>query len=325
MLVAEIADLVPWWAPRFFRSMAAILRVEPGVRPRSPDGPRPAPLAHPGGRRWPPYRELSANLDASASRRRHDELRSGHRPQLHAVRQVSRPSGRSRRRALDRLPRRERRILRGGRRAGQARTAPFRRGHDGLSAGRGRQRSAGEAPLPGRGPDRARDRDRGPGQAASPDRGDRRQRPRRRDSPSRRWRSSTCRPRRSRGTEMAVLVRTSGDPSALAPAVRARIQALDPMLAVEDVEPLTGSSRGRSASAGSRCCFLGAFAGLALAAGGGRHLRRRRVPSRAARPRGRHPHGWARARRRARALSVGERPSREPASRPGSSGDRRRA
>ena len=64
--------------------------------------------------------------------------------------------------------------------------------------------------------------------------------------------------------EMSILVRTSGDPGSLATALRSKVRALDPMLAVEQVEPL---SRVVVRSLGQRrfaMLLLGAFAALAL-------------------------------------------------------------
>ena len=64
--------------------------------------------------------------------------------------------------------------------------------------------------------------------------------------------------------EMAVLIRTGGDPLALAPAVRAKIRALDANLPIEEVQPL---SEVVARSLGQRrfaMLLLGAFAGLAL-------------------------------------------------------------
>jgi putative ABC transport system permease protein len=64
--------------------------------------------------------------------------------------------------------------------------------------------------------------------------------------------------------EMAVLVRTSGDPSALAPAVRERIRALDPKIAVEDIQPLTEVVARSLGERRFAMLLLGAFAALAL-------------------------------------------------------------
>lgn len=65
-------------------------------------------------------------------------------------------------------------------------------------------------------------------------------------------------------SSMAILVRSTGDQTGLAPAVRARIRALDPKLPVEDVETLSAVV---SRSLGQRrfaVLMLGTFAGLAL-------------------------------------------------------------
>jgi putative ABC transport system permease protein len=64
--------------------------------------------------------------------------------------------------------------------------------------------------------------------------------------------------------EMAVLVRTAGNPIALAPAVQSKIRALDPKLPVEDIQTLSDVV---SRSLGQRrfaMLLLGAFAALAL-------------------------------------------------------------
>ncbi len=64
--------------------------------------------------------------------------------------------------------------------------------------------------------------------------------------------------------EMAILVRTAGDPLRLAPAVRSRIRSLDPKLPVEEVQAL---SEVVARSLGQRrftMLLLGTFAGLAL-------------------------------------------------------------
>jgi putative ABC transport system permease protein len=64
--------------------------------------------------------------------------------------------------------------------------------------------------------------------------------------------------------EMAVLVRTTGNPVALAPGVKSRIRALDPRLPVEEIQTLSDVV---SRSLGQRrfaMLLLGAFAALAL-------------------------------------------------------------
>jgi putative ABC transport system permease protein len=64
--------------------------------------------------------------------------------------------------------------------------------------------------------------------------------------------------------DMAILVRTSGDPKLLASAVRARIRALDPQLPVEGLETLSAVVARSLVQRRFSMLLLGAFAGLAL-------------------------------------------------------------
>jgi putative ABC transport system permease protein len=64
--------------------------------------------------------------------------------------------------------------------------------------------------------------------------------------------------------EMAVLIRTAGDPVSLAPAARAKIRALDPMLAIEEIEPLTEVVARSLGQRRFAMLLLAAFAALAL-------------------------------------------------------------
>ena len=64
--------------------------------------------------------------------------------------------------------------------------------------------------------------------------------------------------------EMAILVRSAGDPVLLAPAVRARIRSLDPQLPVENVETLSSVVAHSLVQRRFAMLLLGAFAGLAL-------------------------------------------------------------
>ena len=61
-----------------------------------------------------------------------------------------------------------------------------------------------------------------------------------------------------------LLVRTAGDPAALAPAVRAAIRAQDPSLAVFGLEPLTQTVSRSVSQRRFTMLLLGLFAGLAL-------------------------------------------------------------
>ncbi len=121
MLVAEIALTLVLLvgAALLLRSMAAVLRVEPGIRcAGSPDGAAPAPLlALPGAgadRGLLPRVDVEPGRAAGSRGRRHDELPARDRPAVHAVGQVPRSSRARRRRGLDRLPGRGRRLLRRG-------------------------------------------------------------------------------------------------------------------------------------------------------------------------------------------------------------------
>ncbi len=64
--------------------------------------------------------------------------------------------------------------------------------------------------------------------------------------------------------EMAILVRTKSDPVALAPAVRSRIRSLDPKLPIEEVQPLSEIVARSFGQRRFAMLLLGAFAGLAL-------------------------------------------------------------
>ncbi len=64
--------------------------------------------------------------------------------------------------------------------------------------------------------------------------------------------------------EMALLVRTKGNPMAMAPAVLSKIRALDPKLPVEEVQPLSDVVARSLGQRRFALLLLGAFAGLAL-------------------------------------------------------------
>ena len=61
-----------------------------------------------------------------------------------------------------------------------------------------------------------------------------------------------------------VAVRTSGDPAALAPAVRAHVRALDPTLPVEEAQPMTRTVYDSAAQPRFRTTLLASFGGVAL-------------------------------------------------------------
>jgi putative ABC transport system permease protein len=61
-----------------------------------------------------------------------------------------------------------------------------------------------------------------------------------------------------------LVVRTAGDPSALAPIVRSDVHALDPTLPIEDAQPMTRTVYDSAAQPRFRTTLLGLFAGAAL-------------------------------------------------------------
>ncbi|HEX4440746.1 MAG TPA: ABC transporter permease [Thermoanaerobaculia bacterium] len=61
-----------------------------------------------------------------------------------------------------------------------------------------------------------------------------------------------------------LVVRTSGDPAALAPAVRAHVRALDATLPIEDIAPMTRTVYDSAAQPRFRTTLLGLFGGAAL-------------------------------------------------------------
>ena len=63
---------------------------------------------------------------------------------------------------------------------------------------------------------------------------------------------------------VAYLVRTTGDPAALAPAVRAAVRGVDPTLPIYETQPLTSNLERARGVERFTTILVGAFAGMAL-------------------------------------------------------------
>ncbi len=101
-------------------------------------------------------------------------------------------------------------------------------------------------------------------------------------------------------TNATLLVRTSGDPSSLLPAIRARLHDADPQLALYGAETLDDALASSIARPRFTAALLGLFAAVALLLALDRGAGRARVRGGQSRTRGRHPDGARRdARQRA--------------------------
>ena len=90
---------------------------------------------------------------------------------------------------------------------------------------------------------------------------------------------------------ITLVARTSGDPAALAPSIEHAVWSLDRDLPVADVQTMDQVVNRSIWRPRFSASLLGGFAALALAAGGHRHLWRRRLRREPAHARNRHSHG----------------------------------